>query len=415
MVAVELTRREITLQDTFTSDRGEVYFYDRSHLLGSPGRFGRVFAAWNVAGTALAVKEVEIRTDPMHIAGEWAQVNRELEVAQRASNRPGLLPIVDSAHLDDRLLIVMPRADRNLSEAIRDGLTREEATLATLDVAKALQQLQIALIAHRDLKPANILWWNAHWHIADFGIARLLDAATATLTWEGTGTPAYRAPELWHGDHATALSDLYAFGCVAVETLTGRVAFPGPDHRQQHMSLTPDLPDDLDPGLSTLVLRLLAKKPELRPPDARSVLEALAPAASLTDAHRLLQRRTAAAERRNRAAEAATEQERHNADIRERGRASLRVLWDQLAQYARRGGVEAEATETRQGHFLVVADARLAAVRAGDLVQEDMLAVVDLVVHDGEGSAGQTHGQPCPRRSRRPTALADSPLAQRSY
>ncbi|MGI8721542.1 MAG: serine/threonine-protein kinase [Geodermatophilaceae bacterium] len=377
---------ESASRDTFVSDTGQEYLYDRSQLLGAPGRFGRVYAATNSAGTALAVKEVEVRA---RVAGELAMVDRELQVARRAASRLGLLPIFDVAHLDGRLLIVMPRAERSLADAISDRLSRAEATAAIWHIAEAMQQLGVALIAHRDLKPANILWWNDRWCVADFGIARLLDVTTATLTWEGTGTAEYRAPELWRGDQASAATDLYAFGCVAFEVLTGRLAFPGPDHRQQHESSLPDLDDDVEPTLSRVVYRLLAKQPELRPPDARSVLEALTPRRELTDAHRVLQRRAASAERRDRSAEAATEQERRNADVRERGRALLRVLWDHLAEYVRQGSLEAEASESREGHFLVVADARLAAVHAGDLALKDLLAVVDVVVHDGEGSTGQ--------------------------
>ncbi len=376
-------------ETSFTSDRGETYLYDPTHLLGSPGRFGRVYAGTDVAGTPLAVKEVEIRTDPSRIASEWELVNRELSVARRASERVGLLPIVDHAHLEDRLLIVMPRAERSLSEAVRDGLSRDDAMAAIRDIAEALQQLTVALIAHRDLKPANVLWWRGRWCISDFGIARLLDVTTATWTWEGTGTAEYRAPELWRGDPATTLSDLYAFGCVAVEMLTGRVAFPGPDHRRQHESSVPELPDDVDPLLARVVHQLLAKQPELRPPDPRSVIDALTADAQLTEGHRLLQRRAAAAEVRDRAAEAATERERREADIRQRGRASLHLLWEQLGQHVRRGGVQAEVTETREGQFLVLADARLAAVHAGHVTLDDLLEVVDVIVHDGEGSDGQ--------------------------
>lgn len=378
-----------TADVAFTSDRGETYSYDSSQMLGSPGRFGRVYAGTDIAGTSLAVKEVEIRTEPSRIADEWKLVDRELHVAQRASDRVGLLPIVDYAHLDDRLMIVMPRAERSLADAIRAGISRDAAVAAIRDVAEALQQLAVASIAHRDLKPANILWWGGRWCISDFGIARLLDVTTATLTWEGTGTAEYRAPELWRGDPATTLSDLYAFGCVAVEVLTGQVAFPGPDHRRQHESTVPPLPDDLDPALSRIVHQLLAKQPELRPQAAKSVLDALGPNAETTDAHRLLQRRAAAVARRDRLAEAATEQGRRNAELRDRGRASLRRLWEDLGQFVRRGGVDADLTDNREGHFLLVADTRLAAAHAGDTDLDDLLAIADVVVHDGEGSQPQ--------------------------
>jgi Protein kinase domain len=220
----------------------------------------------------------------------------------------------------------------------------------------------------------------------------LLDVTTATLTWEGTGTAEYRAPELWRGEPASTLSDLYALGCVAVEALTGNPAFPGPDHRSQHESALPELPDDLDPALIRVVLQLLAKQPELRPADARVVLDALRPVEGLTVAHQLLQRRAAAAERRDRQSEAVTEQEGRNADYRERGRALLHLLWEQLGREVRRAIGDAELVDNAQGHFLVVADARLAATLAGSVSLDDLLMVVNLVVHDGEGSSAQLVG-----------------------
>lgn len=376
-------------EETFTSDRGTLYRYDPTRQLGRAGSYGRVYPGWDVAGTELAVKEVMIRTDPDHVVGEWRLVNRELEAARRASERPGLLPVVDDAHLDDRLLIVMPRAERSLADAIHAGLTADDSTAAIRDIANALHQLSVVGIVHRDIKPGNVLWWNARWCVGDFGIARILDAATATYTWEGTGTAEYRAPELWRGEPATTLSDLYALGCVAAELLTGRVVFPGPDYRNQHERTMPDLPADVDPQLARVVLQLLAKQPEARPQAARSVLEQLQPSAGLTNAHHALRRRAALAERRNRDAEASEASRRHREQLRDRAREVLRQLWHRTADDIRRAVPDATTSETPEGHFLAVADTRIAAVNITDCKLDDVLAVADVVIHDGHGSPPQ--------------------------
>jgi protein kinase-like protein len=351
--------------EVFASDRGDTFIVNRARLLGRPGASGSVFAGTDAGGGPVAVKEVLVRTDPVRAPAEWSLVNRELEVARRASGRPDLLPIYDHAHLDDRLLIVMPMADRSLDDAIADGMSAEDAIAAFRELAEALQQLAVAGIVHRDIKPANVLWWDGRWCVADFGISRIVEAGTATQTWAGTGTLEYRAPEVWRGEPQTALSDLYALGCLAAEMLTGEVAFPGPDFRGQHERTMPTLPADVEPRLARVVLMLLAKAPEQRPQDARQVIELLARSRELTDAQRVLQRRAAAAERRAREAEVHDERQRRLDELRDRARQTLRLLWDDLAEAARTAVPDATASEYRDAHFLVVADARLAAVHVG--------------------------------------------------
>lgn len=374
--------------ETFSSDGGKPYTYFPTRRLGPRGRFGAVYSGTDGAGNPVAVKEVQVRSDPARAASDWAQVDRELEVAVAASGRPGLLPILDHAHLDDRLLIVMPRAERSLRDAITAGLSSADAIAAIRQVAEALQQLAVPGIIHRDIKPGNVLWWNDRWHVADFGIARIEDVGTAAHTWAGTGTLEYRAPEIWRGERETALSDLYALGCLAVEALTGQLAFPGPDFRMQHEQVIPVLPPVVDPQVARVVLMLLAKEPELRPQDARQVLELLTPAVGLTDAHRVLQQRATAAERRAREDEALDGHRRRLEGLRDRARASLRQLWQNLGQEVRRAVPDANGTEDDGDHYLVVGDLRLAAVRVHGGEDDVPLLVAELMVHDGQGSDG---------------------------
>jgi hypothetical protein len=282
----------------------------------------------------------------------------------------------------------MPRAERSLSDAIRDGMSATEAAAALRDVAEALQQLAVAGIVHSDIKPANVLWWGERWCVADFGIARIIEVGTATHTWAGTGTLEYRAPELWRGEPETALSDLYALGCLAAEALTGRVVFRGPDFRRQHETDVPALPVGADPRVARVVLRLLAKEPEQRPKDARQVLELLAPSSGLTAAHQVLLRRAAAAERRAREVEVFGQHRRHLEELRDRARQALRLLWDELADEARLAVSDADVVENSRGYFLTVADTRIAAVRLNSGDDGDPLLAAELVIHDGEGTTG---------------------------
>jgi eukaryotic-like serine/threonine-protein kinase len=80
-------------------------------------------------------------------------------------------------------------------------------------------------ITHRDLKPQNILVTKAGVKLLDFGLARIANTdQTLTMAGEVMGTPAYMSPEQWDGKPGDARSDIYAFGCVLHEMLTGKRA-----------------------------------------------------------------------------------------------------------------------------------------------------------------------------------------------
>src|SRR5262249_45829927 len=78
-------------------------------------------------------------------------------------------------------------------------------------------------ITHRDLKPGNILVTKQGIKLLDFGLARI-ESGDATVTMAVMGTPAYMSPEQWDGKPGDARSDIYAFGCVLYEMLTGKRA-----------------------------------------------------------------------------------------------------------------------------------------------------------------------------------------------
>jgi len=73
-----------------------------------------------------------------------------------------------------------------------------------------------------DLKPDNILYHDGKWKIADFGIARFVEEATASNTLKEFLSPWYAAPEQWRLERATHGTDVYALGCIAFCLLTGK-------------------------------------------------------------------------------------------------------------------------------------------------------------------------------------------------
>ena len=171
----------------------------------------------------------------------------------------------------------------------RDVLSQYAANTTTFDgivddmrqVVHGLRVLHGKMI-HRDLKPENVFISGDKLKIGDFGLSKFVDQATRSLTFKGSGTPRYMAPEVWLNQHATAATDLYAVGVMLYEALTGQPPFSAPDVnvlRESHLywpiprakSINVAVPEYLD----GIVKRLLAKEPNDRYQTADELLEAL--------------------------------------------------------------------------------------------------------------------------------------------
>ena len=153
-------------------------------------------------------------------------------------------------------------------------------------VGTALAVAHANNVIHRDIKPANVLLDEAqNAYLGDFGIAKSLDlVGDANLTENGAliGSPAYISPEQIQNEPIRPSSDIYCFGLLLFEMLTGRKAFPGPTplaFLQQHLNepvpsllnLSPSLP----PALEALINRATAKEPGDRFPDMSGLLAQL--------------------------------------------------------------------------------------------------------------------------------------------
>ncbi len=145
---------------------------------------------------------------------------------------PAIVPVYDFGEDQGQLYLVMRlMTGGSLRDRLQRGaLSPEAAALIVERLADALDTAHAQGIIHRDLKPGNILFDEYdNPMIADFGIAKLaLQAGAATLTQTGSlvGTPAYMSPEQVRGEpDVDKRSDLYAFGIIAYELLTGRLPF----------------------------------------------------------------------------------------------------------------------------------------------------------------------------------------------
>ena len=189
----------------------------------------------------------------------------------------------------------------DLSERIARGpIPVDEAIPIALQIAEALEAAHEAGVVHRDLKPANIkLITDDTIKVLDFGLAKAWEeeggdgslSLSPTLTRHATvegvilGTAAYMSPEQARGKKVDRRADIWSFGVVLWEMLTGHKLFEGETVSHVLASVLKDevdledLPDETPPQLRELVRRCLQKKPKQRLQaigEARIVLELLA-------------------------------------------------------------------------------------------------------------------------------------------
>lgn len=203
---------------------------------------------------------------------------REIEVAAKLQH-PHIVPVYDSGSTDGILYYVMPYVE---GESLRDLIQSEgriplERAAAIIDeVASGLAYAHAHGVVHRDIKPENIMLSDGHAVVADFGIARAVDASRESqgnLTGAGMalGTPAYMSPEQATADNVDARSDQYALACVFYELVTGQQAFSGSTmHATLSAVLTGDRPrlgavlDGVPAGVDRATQRALSIDPAAR-------------------------------------------------------------------------------------------------------------------------------------------------------
>ena len=240
----------------------EIINLTRVWQLGNPlasGGFASIYEARAEDGSEAVIKLVP----------KAPGARREL-LFEELSGLPNIIPILDSGEWGDNYVIVMPRATMSLRQHLQTsgGKLSFDETLAVLtDVAQGLSALN-AEVVHRDLKPENVLFHKGHWCLADFGIARYAEATTAADTRKFAMTRGYAAPEQWRGERATCTTDIYAFGIMAFELFKGRLPFPGPNFREQHLNQNAPVIDGCPPSFAGLVNECLFKAQSARPTPA---------------------------------------------------------------------------------------------------------------------------------------------------
>jgi Tol biopolymer transport system component len=257
-------------------------------------------------------REVAVKVLPASFVSDPERLRRFEQEARAASalNHPNILTVHDfGTHQEAPYLVSELLVGQSLRQRLGEGaIAQRKAIEIALQIARGLAAAHDRGIVHRDLKPENVfLCRDGRVKILDFGLAKLQAASLSasemgnaqTLTRNTDpgvvlGTAGYMSPEQVRGQPADARSDLFAFGAILYEMLSGRRAFPGATAADVMTAILTHEPPQLatalppvSPALERLVRHCLEKQPEERARSAHDLafdLESLVAASTLSGA-----------------------------------------------------------------------------------------------------------------------------------
>ena len=243
-------------------------------------------------GRLVAVKVLS----PRHANDETARKRFEREARAAASlTHPNVAQVFRMGRLADETPYLVMRfvKGRTMEErlAAEGRLPAGLATEVLQHVASALAAAHSQGIVHRDVRPANVMWDEEREQavLTDFGIAAILatsgeESTRLTKTGQMVGDPRYLSPEQLRDEDLTELADMYAFGILGYELLTGEGPYDAKTNTQwitAHLSGEPRdierMRPDVDPGLAGLLKRCMNREPNYRPSAASAATTLSAP------------------------------------------------------------------------------------------------------------------------------------------
>jgi hypothetical protein len=244
------------------------------------GAYGRVWRATDTT-TDLDVAFKELRAPAEGEGFLEAAQSVEFSTLSRLRH-PNIVRVIDTGAMDavTRFIVMELVPGSDVAGLLKSGPLAASLVWSVLeDLLSALELLHSRHFVHGDIKSDNVrLTESGHAKVMDFGLLLPLGQPSSTVQ----GTPQYMAPEIFKGAVIDGRTDLYATGVLAYEMFTGSVPFDGSSLRElaeKHLREAPRAPSyflDLPAGVDDIVMRLLAKEPSARYPDAGSVLDDIA-------------------------------------------------------------------------------------------------------------------------------------------
>ena len=252
------------------------------------GGMGIVYLAEDLRlGRRLALKFL-----PPYLTNDPEARQRFLNEARLAAklNHPNIATIYESGEASDHIYIAMEYVQgESLKERLKDGaMPITEVTNMLRQIGKGLHEAHLRGIVHRDIKPGNIMITESgRIKIMDFGLAKQGDGESLTRTGSTLGTTAYMSPEQARGEKLDTRTDIWSFGIVLYEMLTGERPFKGANEQAVIYSILnarPQAINKLRSGVPEQLLSIcnytLQKDRRRRAADAAFILDQLDPSTS---------------------------------------------------------------------------------------------------------------------------------------
>jgi len=262
----------------------------RYEILGELGRgaMGVVYRATDpVIGRAVAVKTIRLTEEGTGLSRPELLTRFQTEArAAGLLTHPNIVVVFDAGEENGLYYITMELIEGKSLQALLDGghAFPVPRVLRILEqTCSALQFAHERNIVHRDIKPANImLTADDTVKVTDFGTAKILQFGTVQQTTHVMGTPSYMSPEQVKGRPVDGRSDIFSLGVMFYEMLTGEKPFPGQSITTVIYKIVNEDPipprqlnPSIHPGLNDIVMRALAKEPEIRYQTCREMQEDL--------------------------------------------------------------------------------------------------------------------------------------------
>src|SRR5262244_211171 len=261
--------------------------YEKQGELGR-GAMGVVYKAVDpVIGRTVAVKTLRLSEQGTGLSRSELLARFQTEArAAGLLTHPNIVVVFDAGEEDGLFYITMELVEGKSLQAMLDA--RQAFPLARVlrimeQTCSALQFAHERNVVHRDVKPANLmLTADDTVKITDFGTAKILQFGSTQQTSHVMGTPSYMSPEQVKGRAVDGRSDIFSLGVMLYEMVTGEKPFPGQNITTVIYKIVnedPVPPRTIDPmihpGLSTVVMRALAKDPAARYQSCKEMLEDL--------------------------------------------------------------------------------------------------------------------------------------------